>query len=54
MGRTKQLSWSFTYGFMDMIDFFIEKCEGLSCAIDESGITTGVPFINETFLSLNK
>lgn len=25
MGRTKELSFSFTYGFMDMIDFFIEE-----------------------------
>tara|TARA_R110000868_G_scaffold154736_2_gene380947 strand:+ start:6819 stop:9032 length:2214 start_codon:yes stop_codon:yes gene_type:complete len=24
MGRTKEISFSFTYGFMDMIDFFIE------------------------------
>jgi penicillin amidase len=26
MGRTRNLSFGFTYGFMDMIDFFIEQC----------------------------
>ncbi len=25
-GRTADLAWGFTYGFMDMIDFFIEDC----------------------------
>lgn len=27
MGRTNHLAWGGTYGFMDMIDFFIEECE---------------------------
>lgn len=26
MGRKKKLSWGFTYGFMDTIDYFIEDC----------------------------
>jgi len=26
MGRTRNLSFGFTYGFMDMIDYFIEQC----------------------------
>jgi penicillin amidase len=26
MGRTSNLSFGFTYGFMDMIDYFIEQC----------------------------
>ena len=26
MGRTRRLSFGFTYGFMDMVDFFIEDC----------------------------
>jgi penicillin amidase len=26
MGRTEHLSMGFTYGFMDMVDFFIEEC----------------------------
>lgn len=28
MGRTEHISMGFTYGFMDMIDFFIEDCRG--------------------------
>jgi penicillin amidase len=28
MGRTRRLSFGFTYGFMDMVDFFIEQCHG--------------------------
>jgi len=28
MGRTRNLSFGFTYGFMDMIDYFIEQCHG--------------------------
>jgi penicillin amidase len=28
MGRTRDLSFGFTYGFMDMIDYFIEQCHG--------------------------
>jgi penicillin amidase len=31
MGRTRSLSLGFTYGFMDMVDFFIEECTGGSC-----------------------
>jgi len=27
MGRTSHLAWGVTYGFMDMIDYFIEDCE---------------------------
>ncbi len=26
MGRTRQLSFGFTYGFMDLIDYFVEDC----------------------------
>jgi penicillin amidase len=26
MGRTRELSFGFTYGFMDMVDYFIEEC----------------------------
>jgi penicillin amidase len=28
MGRSRQVSAGFTYGFMDMIDYFIEECRG--------------------------
>jgi len=28
MGRSKRLSVGFTYGFMDMVDYFIEECQG--------------------------
>lgn len=31
MGRTRDLSFGFTYGFMDQIDFFIEDCRGGAC-----------------------
>jgi len=31
MGRTPSLSLGFTYGFMDMVDFFIEDCRSGSC-----------------------
>ncbi len=31
MGRTRDLSFGFTYGFMDMVDFFIEDCRTGSC-----------------------
>jgi penicillin amidase len=31
MGRTRNLSFGFTYGFMDMIDYFIEHCEDGRC-----------------------
>ncbi len=31
MGRTRNLSFGFTYGFMDMVDFFIEECRGGAC-----------------------
>ena len=27
MWRTRQLSFGFTYGFMDMIDYFVEECQ---------------------------
>jgi penicillin amidase len=27
MGRTRELSFGFTYGFMDMVDYFIEECK---------------------------
>ena len=30
MGRTRNLSLGFTYGFMDMIDYFIEQCQDSS------------------------
>ncbi len=29
MGRTRHLSFGFTYGFMDMVDYFIEECRDL-------------------------
>jgi len=28
MGRTRYISAGFTYGFMDMVDYFIEECRG--------------------------
>lgn len=28
MGRTRNISAGFTYGFMDMVDYFIEECRG--------------------------
>ena len=31
MGRTRDLSFGFTYGFMDMVDLFIEDCRGGAC-----------------------
>ena len=31
MGRTPSLSLGFTYGFMDMVDFFIEECRDGAC-----------------------
>jgi penicillin amidase len=31
MGRTRRLSFGFTYGFMDMVDYFIEDCRGGAC-----------------------
>ena len=31
MGRTRSLSLGFTYGFMDMVDYFIEECTGGAC-----------------------
>lgn len=31
MGRTRNLSFGFTYGFMDMVDYFIEDCQGGNC-----------------------
>jgi penicillin amidase len=31
MGRTRQLAFGFTYGFMDMVDFFIEECRDGRC-----------------------
>ncbi len=34
MGRTRNLSFGFTYGFMDMVDFFIEECRDGACRRD--------------------
>jgi penicillin amidase len=31
MGRTRNLSFGFTYGFMDMVDYFIEDCRDGNC-----------------------
>jgi penicillin amidase len=31
MGRTRKLSFGFTYGFMDMVDFFVEDCRDGAC-----------------------
>jgi penicillin G amidase len=31
MGRTRNLSLGFTYGFMDMVDFFVEDCRDGRC-----------------------
>jgi penicillin amidase len=31
MGRTRNLSFGFTYGFMDMVDYFIEECRDGAC-----------------------
>ena len=29
-----ELSWSFTFGFMDQMDYFIEKCKNGKCLYD--------------------
>ncbi|MFV2074242.1 MAG: penicillin acylase family protein [Thermoanaerobaculales bacterium] len=31
MGRTRELSFGFTYGFMDMVDYFVEDCRDGAC-----------------------
>jgi penicillin amidase len=31
MGRNRNLSFGFTYGFMDMVDYFIEECRNGAC-----------------------
>jgi penicillin amidase len=31
MGRTRDLAFGFTYGFMDMVDYFIEECRDGRC-----------------------
>ena len=31
MGRTRNLSFGFTYGFMDMVDYFLEECRDGAC-----------------------
>ena len=31
MGRTHNLSFGFTYGFMDMVDYFLEECRDGAC-----------------------
>ena len=31
MGRTSSLAFGFTYGFMDMVDYFIEECRDGRC-----------------------
>jgi penicillin amidase len=31
MGRTRNISFGFTYGFMDMVDYFIEECRDGAC-----------------------
>jgi penicillin amidase len=36
MGRNRRLAFGFTYGFMDMIDYFIEECRGGKCRRGES------------------
>jgi len=36
MGRTRSLSFGFTYGFMDMVDYFVEQCHDGSCRRGES------------------
>jgi len=36
MGRTRNLSLGFTYGFMDMIDYFIEQCHDGGCRRGDS------------------
>jgi penicillin amidase len=38
MGRTRRLSLGFTYGFMDMVDYFIEDCRDGGCRRGESFI----------------
>jgi penicillin amidase len=34
MGRTRDIAWGGTYGFMDMIDYFIEECKDEQYMID--------------------
>jgi penicillin amidase len=36
MGRTRNLSFGFTYGFMDMVDYFIEDCRDGACRSGDS------------------
>jgi len=31
MGRNSHVAWGFTYGFMDLIDYFVEECKGQTC-----------------------
>jgi penicillin amidase len=38
MGRTRNLSYGFTYGFMDMVDYFVEQCE-------DGGVRRGDDFV---------
>jgi penicillin amidase len=42
MGRTKQLSFSFTYGCMDVADYFIEDCKGSKCRVGDQWVETTV------------
>jgi acyl-homoserine lactone acylase PvdQ len=49
MGRSSFMSWSFTYGFMDMIDFFLEKCSGLTCT-NENSVEVKMTIHRETIL----
>ncbi len=35
MGRTSSLSYGFTYGFMDMVDYFLEECRDGACRRQE-------------------
>ncbi len=47
MGRTRQLSFGFTYGFMDLVDFFVEELVGGRCRRSDgfAGLTTRVETI---------
>ena len=49
-GRTENLAFGFTYGMLDNIDLFVEKCDNMSCLYDGKM----VPFTTFTETILRK
>jgi penicillin amidase len=41
MGRTSSVSMGFTYGFMDMVDFFVEDCRNNECRRPDGSLPLG-------------